>query len=472
VTITACPPPFADVASQAAAVRSGETSARELVEATLHRIDVLDPRLNAFIRVLREQALDEADERDRHVARGRPLGPLHGVPIAIKDDIDVAGVPTTYGSAGSTVAASADSEVVRRLRAAGAVIVGKTTMPEFGLWPFTESRAYGYTRNPWDVGRSTAGSSGGSAAAVASGMVSAAIGGDGGGSIRLPAAHCGLFGLKPQRGRVSTAPGRDLWRSLGVLGPLTRTVADSALIFDVIRGSLARERWRAEPPRMTFVEAAATPPQRLRIAVSLRPPLGGVDVDPDIVAAIDAVAEILSELGHSVTAADPRYPDMTSAFLPQLLAGVRHAVTKVDRPKLVERRTQKLAALGKFASGPRVLAWAEHQGRRVASEVNQIFSRFDLLLMPTVAMPAVALGQLDDAGLVGSIRKSLPLAVFTTVWNVCGNPAASVPAGMSADGRPLSVQLVAAPSDETTILQVATQLEGVLRWPELRPPAH
>lgn len=267
---------FAGVAGQAALIRSGEISARELTENTLRRIERLDSTLNAFVRVLADEALDEATRLDQRQADGHSLGPLHGVPIAIKDENDVAGTPTTYGGAAATRIASADSEVVRRLREAGAVIVGKTTMPEFGIWPFTETAANGYTRNPWDTGVSTGGSSGGSASAVASGMVAAAIGGDGGGSIRLPSAFCGLFGLKPQRGRVSTAPNRNLWRGLGTLGPLTRSVEDSALVYDVITGTTGTDDYTAETLRTSFAESAASAPGPLRIAVSTRSPVRGV----------------------------------------------------------------------------------------------------------------------------------------------------------------------------------------------------
>ena len=232
---------FSSVHSQRAWVVDGQVTSRELVEHSLAEIARLDPAVNAFSAVLHDEARAEADRLDATLRDGAPAGPLHGVPIAIKDENDVRGVPTACGGASVTTPARADSEVVTRLRDAGAVIIGKTRMPEFGIWPFTETAAHGWTRNPWDLDRSPAGSSGGTAAAVASGMVAAGIGGDGGGSIRLPSSWCGLFGLKPQRGRVSTAPNPDLWRALGTLGPLTRTVADSALIYDVISGTTSTE---------------------------------------------------------------------------------------------------------------------------------------------------------------------------------------------------------------------------------------
>ena len=257
---------------------SGERSAREVTDEALARIDRLDRRFNAFTVVLADAARAEADERDAASARGETPGPLHGVPVAIKEEIDVAGCVTTFGGRSNTTPVTADAELVRRLRAAGAVVVGKTAMPEFGSFPFTESEATGYTLNPWDVARSPGGSSGGSAVAVATGMVPVAIGGDGGGSIRVPSSFCGLFGLKPQRGRVSTAPHPHLWWALGVVGPLTRSVFDSALVNDVIRGNLPTDLFRADGDE-PFVGAASREPGRLRVGWSLAVPSLGVRLD-------------------------------------------------------------------------------------------------------------------------------------------------------------------------------------------------
>ena len=234
----------AGVADTARLVAGGEISARGVVEQALGRIDERDRELNAFSRLLVDEAIAEAEVRDAALASGGPVGPLHGVPIAIKEEIDVAGTVTTFGGDGNSTPVAADAEVVRRLRAAGAVIVGKTTMPEFGAFPFTESVSRGITRNPWDPTRTPGGSSGGTAGGRAAGqgpggrrggVVPVGIGGDGGGSIRIPSASCGLFGLKPQRGRVTTAPHPHLWFALGTAGPLTRSVRDSALVYDAIR---------------------------------------------------------------------------------------------------------------------------------------------------------------------------------------------------------------------------------------------
>ena len=219
-----------DISGTREAIASGTATAGAVVDAALGRIAALDPRFNAFSVVLAEEARQEALARDQHLSGGDPPGPLHGVPVAIKEEIDVAGCVTTFGGEANSTPADADAEVVRRLREAGAVIVGKTTMPEFGAFPYTESVSRGVTRNPWDPTRTPGGSSGGTAVAVATGMVTVGLGGDGGGSIRIPSACCGLFGLKPQRGRVTTAPHPHLWWALGTAGPLSRTVLDSAIV--------------------------------------------------------------------------------------------------------------------------------------------------------------------------------------------------------------------------------------------------
>lgn len=442
----------------------GEVSAAELTEATLRQIGESD--LNAFSTVLRERARAEAADRDRERVAGADLGPLHGIPIAVKEELDVAGEVTTFGTRANHRPATADSEVVRRLRAAGAVIVGKTAMPEFGQWPFTESTTHGVTRNPWDRTRSTGGSSGGSAAAVAAGLVPVAIGGDGGGSIRIPAACCGLFGLKTQRGRVPTAPHEHLWWALGVVGPLTRTVYDSALVYDVIRGSTARDRFHAPDPIMSFVAAAARPSTGLRIGYSTKSPVPLSKPDPQHVRAVLDTAELLASLGHSVSEIDPRYPDPTSAFLPQFFGGVRAEAELVDDPALLERRTRETVALGAWARRP-VVERAIRHGEVLARKVDRIFETCDLLLTPTIAIRPPRVGVLDGAGSARALLRSMPMVAYTGLWNVTGHPAASVPSGVGTDGLPLAVQLIGPSNGETTILSVSAQLEAAR--PQPRP---
>ena len=459
---------FAGAAVQAQAIRDREVSSRELTDALLNRIVEHDRSLNAFTVVMHDQALAEADARDAALARGDEAGPLHGVAIAIKEEVDVVGQVTTFGGRANFTPAAADSELVRRLRAAGAVIIGKTAMSEFGQWPFTESAAHGMTRNPWDTSRSTGGSSGGAAAAVAAGLVPAAIGGDGGGSIRIPSACCGLFGLKPQRGRVSSSPHEHLWWALGTAGPLTRSVLDSALVYDVIRGATGSDRFRAQGPATSFVDAVSAPAGRLRVGWSTRPVSIGVRPAPEHVEAVRATAGVLERLGHYVEEVDPGYPDPTAAFVPQFFGGVRVEADAVEHPEQLERRTRETVRLGAWVR-PAVVEWAMRQGEKVAAKANTVFDGFDLLLTPTIAHRPPKVGVLDGVGTVQAALRSMPMIAYTALWNVTGNPAASVPAGFADDGLPLAVQLVGRPHDETTILTVAAQLEQARPWAGARP---
>jgi amidase len=457
---------FAGVTGQAAALREGTVTSRDLVAATIARIHRHDGALNAFTVVLDERAVDEATARDATSAGER--GPLHGVPVAIKEEVDVAGCVTTFGGRANRTPARADAEIVRRLRAAGAVVVGKTNMPEFGQVPYTDSGAHGITHNPWDTVRSPGGSSGGSAAAVAAGLVPVAIGGDGGGSIRVPAAACGLFGLKPARGRVTDAPFQHPWWALGTTGPLTRSVADSALVYDVIRGSLPGDRWHAAEPRTSFAEAAATEPGRLRIGWATRSPAPGVRPHPEHVRAVRATADLLAGLGHDVAEVDPHYPDATAPFLVQYLGAIRREADMVERRDLLERRTRETARLGAWVR-PGAVEWAIRQGEEVARKANRVFDDVDVLLTPTLAIRPPVAGSVQGLGTVRSLLKSLPASAYAALWNVTGNPAANLPVGFGADGLPLGVQVVGRRDDETTLLSLAAQVERAQPWAGRRP---
>jgi amidase len=457
---------FAGVTGQAAAVASGAVSASELVTGVLERIQRYDGRLGAFTTVLADRALRDAGALDASTGE---RGPLHGVPVAVKEEVDVAGAVTTFGGRANTRPAAQDAEVVRRLRAAGAVVVGKTSMPEFGQWPFTESAAHGVTRNPWDLARSPGGSSGGTAAAVAAGLVAMGIGGDGGGSIRIPSACCGLFGLKPQRGRVSMSPHAHGWWALSTTGPLTRSVRDSAVVYDVLRGSLPVDRWRAEDPATSFTAAVDAPFTPLRVGWSTRPVTLGVRPDPAHVAAVHGTAELLASLGHHVAEVDPGYPDPTAAFVPQFLAGVRTGAEGVEHRGRLERRTRETVRLGAWVT-PRVREWAIRQGEQLAGRAARVFDRCDVLLTPTTAHRPPEVGVLDGVGTVRAALLAMPMIAYTALWNVAGNPAASVPAGFADDGLPLAVQLVGRASDETTLLTLSAQLEAARPWAGARPP--
>ena len=446
-------------------------TAAAVLEVFLERIARLDPGLNAFSVVLAESARAEAAALDKELAATGPRGPLHGVPVAVKDELAVAGLPTTFGGRANTRPEGADGEVVRRLRAAGAVVLGRTRMPELGLWPFTESVAGGLTHNPWDPTRTPGGSSGGSAVAVAAGLVPVALGGDGGGSIRIPAACCGLYGLKPSRGRVSTAPAAHGWFALGTTGPLTRSVADAALVYDAVRGTTDVDRWRAPDPATSFSEAAASEPGRLRIGWSLASPVPGVKPHAEHAAAVRDAASLLADLGHDVGEVDPRYPDVTRAFVPQFFAAAGEYVRSVDHPEHVERRTRAVARLGRWASAA-VAERAIGHGERLADVVDErVFSGLDVLLTPTLAGRPPRVGRLEGAGPALAALRAQPMIAHTALWNVTGHPAAAVPWGFAGDGLPTSVQLVGRRGEETTLLALSAQVERERPWASSHPPA-
>jgi amidase len=349
------------------------------------------------------------------------------------------------------------------------VIVGKTTMPEFGAFPFTESVSRGHTRNPWDRTRTPGGSSGGTAVAVAAGMVPAGLGGDGGGSIRIPSATCGLFGLKPQRGRVTTAPHPHRWWALGTLGPLTRSVLDSAIVYDVVRGGAPGDHHAAGGDE-SFVDAARREPGRLRIGWSVRPVVRGVRPDPVHVRAVEDTARLLSDLGHDVREVDPRYPDPTAAFVPQFLGGIRAEAALVEHPERLERRTRETCRLGAWVT-PRVLERAARETERVSVKANRVFDAVDVLLTPATAHRPSRLGRLDGVGTVRASLRALPSIAYAVLWNVAGNPAAAVPCGLAADGLPVGVQLVGRTDDEATLFSLSAQLEQARPWPLMAPGA-
>ncbi|HEX5406540.1 MAG TPA: amidase [Pseudonocardiaceae bacterium] len=461
---------FAGVTEQLALLRAGRVSSVELVAACVDRIARLDGELNAFRLVFADAARDEAVRADARRAAGEDA-PLLGVPVAVKEDTDLAGLPTTEGTDAVTRVAAADAEVVSRLRAAGAVIVGRTRAPELCLWPFTETEFGGVTRNPWSLEHSPGGSSGGSAAAVAAGLVAAALGTDGGGSIRLPAAATGLFGLKPQRGRVSLAPHGEVWGGLSVAGPITRTVADAALLLDVLHGPVAGDVHVAAAPSMSFVDATTMVAGRLRVGVSLRPwPVGG-RVDPEVREAVLAMARVLAGLGHRVELREPPLVDPTAmlSFGPRYGRSAADAAAAVDAPERLSASTRAVAALGRRYS-PGVIAASRRYGRRLSAKVNGVFDDVDVLLSPVMPRTALRVGELASRPWLVTLLGAQRVAAFTSLWNLVGNPAASVPAGWSAAGLPLAVQVVGRPDDEVTVLGVSAQLERARPWADRRPP--
>jgi amidase len=457
---------FAGVATQAELVRTGEVSSRELVELYLERIERLDPQLNAFRTVLAERALAEADQAQSRRAAGEEA-PLLGVPVAIKDNQDLAGEVTAQGTGGFDEPAAADSEIVRRLRTAGAIPIGKTHLPELAVHSFTESKTWGITRNPWNPDRSSGGSSGGSGTAVAAGLAGIATANDGGGSIRIPAACCGLFGLKPQRGRVSLLPDRSHWHGLTVAGCLSRSVLDTALFLDVVSGHADGDADVAPAPPTSFVDAARCSPGKLRIAVSTKP-VTPVPVDQAVKGAVADTAGLLRGLGHDVREQNPAWGMVPATWTTRFLAGTNHDVKRVPHPQRLERRTRTLARWGSFLDG-RMLERALAAEAKHAARLGRLFEDVDVLLTPTVARPSLPAGKWEGRGAFWTLNGEGRFTPFATPWNVTGQPAAAVPAGFTEDGLPLSVQLVGRPGDETTLLSLAGQIEAERPWAGRRP---
>jgi len=454
---------FAGAAQQARLLADGTTTAPVLLDVYLDRIARLDPALRCYRVVLAARARDEAAAAQARLDAGERL-PLLGVPIAVKDDVDVAGEVTTCGSAAHGPARTEDAEVIRRLRAAGAVIVGKTTVPEMMIWSFTETLAYGATRNPWNLDYAPGGSSGGSGAAVAAGLASMALGSDGMGSIRIPSAWCGLFGLKPQRDRVPLAPHDDAWNGLSVNGPLARTVEDAALFLDVTTTQPA--------PDGSFVGAAGREPGRLRIALSTKvPPPLTARVGKAQRAALDEAGALLRELGHDVYVRDPDYP-VSAAYgqaLPRYLRGVYDDVRSLPHPGRLEARTRGFARIGGLISEKRMNAIRATESQ-VAERVQSIFDDVDVVITPTTACGPSRVGAYQRRGAVSTLVLVAQRVPFQGVFNVTGQPAAAVPWGLDGDGIPTSIQLVGRPWDEATLLSLAGQIEKARPWAHRRPP--
>jgi amidase len=395
--------------------------------------------------------------------------PLAGIPVAIKDNTDIAGFVTAHGTGAAGPGAGADSEVVRRLRSAGAILIGKTTLPELAEWGhMTESKTWGVTRNPWNPERSPGGSSGGSAAAVAAGLCSLAHGSDGGASIRVPAAFCGLFGLKPQRGRIPLAPDPDHWFGHTVFGPLARTVRDAALFCDVTAGAAPGQRYAAPDPPRSFSEAAARAPGRLRIAVSFKRSLP-TPLKREQRRAVEDTAELLRELGHEVRERDPRLGRLSHLTVPRYMAGVAEDSARLAHPERLEGRTRTIIRTG-WVLGGRALRRSLEREVAAASRINAIFDEHDVLLAPVTAAPAPRADVSAGHGALRTAYAQGPCVVHTAHWNYTGQPAAAVPAGLDERGMPTAVQLVGRPNDERTLLSLAAQLEEARPWAQRRPP--
>ncbi|MFJ3671488.1 amidase [Streptomyces sp. NPDC090106] len=457
-----------DATATAEAIRSGELDERAVVESAVDRIEKLDPQLNAVIHTRFEEALAEVDA-------GLPDGPLRGVPVLVKDlGMDVAGLPASGGSRlFADQVPARDSELVRRYRRAGMVVLGTTNTPEFGFNASTEPTSYGPTRNPWNASRSPGGSSGGSAAAVIAGMVPVAHASDGGGSIRIPAAACGLFGLKPSRGRVSPAPRpTTLAGLLSHHHALTTTVRDSALLLDIAGGPRPGDAYAAPTASASFTELARRDPDRLRIGLVTSLP-DGPDVHPDMAAAVREAARVCEGLGHEVVETEAVHRAAEVAAVSSVLMGV-DLVTQIDqrlerlgRPLAdddVEPLTRIVYEMNRSLTGADVNR-ALRGAQEIGWQVGAAFTRYDVLLSPVLARPTPRLGLLDTRRPETMYEHGPAYSAFTSVYNVTGMPAMSVPFGFDSDGLPAGVQFAADLGGEAILLALATQLERTAPWP-------
>ncbi|MDX1873700.1 amidase [Mycolicibacterium sp. 120266] len=461
-------PKLPTVGQQLYRLASGATTSQQLVRQSLDAIEASQPTLNAFRVVLTDSAIAEAAEADRKRAAGQHL-PLLGIPIAVKDDVDVAGVPTRFGTRGEVSPASADAEVVRRLRAAGAVIVGKTNTCELGQWPFTSGPGFGHTRNPWSPEHSPGGSSGGSAAAVAAGLVPAAIGSDGAGSVRIPAAWTHLVGIKPQRGRISTWPLPEAFNGITVNGVLARTVTDAAIVLDAASGNADGDLHKPDPIRASDWVGRA--PGALRVAVSTKFPFTvfRAHLHPEIEAALQETAGYLEQLGHTITAADPDYGlKMSWNFLSRSTSGLLEWSHRLGHRIQWDKRTVSNMRTGRLLS-EHVLRKARAAEAEAQRRVGWIFNIADVVLAPTTALPPPRLHDYDNRGSLATDRAMIRACPLTWPWNLLGWPSINVPAGFTSDGLPIGVQLMGPQGSEPLLISLAAALEAISGWMTKQP---
>ncbi|HZP41655.1 MAG TPA: amidase [Candidatus Binatia bacterium] len=464
---------FAPAHVLAAAVRCGELSPVDLMQATLDRLAALNPVLNAFVALREDDALAEARALAERIARGEDPGPLAGLPFGVKDEEDLAGLPTTRGSrVFKDHVPARDSTQVARLRAAGAVPIGKTNMPEFGYTAFTTNRLFGTTRNPWDLTRTPGGSSGGSAAAVAAGIVPLATGFDGGGSVRIPASYTGLFGLKPTYGRISRGPFQFFdWIDTISPGPMTRAVADAALFLDAVVGYDPHDRDSLPHPGYSYLARLDDVPRGLRLGYS--PTLGYARVDADVRRTVeDAVETLARALDRPVDVVPGALTDVGLAWA-MINCFERHAwVASLIEPHRDDWEPDFLHGLelgGKV--GAVEMGFAMNLRRQLIDEVNALFARYDVLLTPTLPTVAfAAAGPLPRGADGGDFDSPIHAVAFTYPFNMTGHPAATVRAGFGGGGLPVGLQLVAERGREDLLLQVARAFERVRpmdEWPRV-----
>jgi aspartyl-tRNA(Asn)/glutamyl-tRNA(Gln) amidotransferase subunit A len=457
-------------------VRQRELKASELMAATIERIEELNPTINAFCALRCEQAMDEAKALDARLSRGEQPGLLAGLPLGVKDLENAAGMATTYGSVPfKDNIAAADSIQVARLKAAGAIVLGKTNTPEFGHTGFTKNLLFGTTRNPWNLDRTPGGSSGGSAAAIAAGMVPLATASDGGGSIRIPACYTGTFGLKPSQGRVPLDLhfGVQEWNDLIVLGPITRTVKDAALYLDAAAGYHPADPSSLPHPGLSYCEVLERPLRRLRIA--FHRDFGRAKLQPDVLSEVEQAVKVFGKLGHEVDVLNEPVPE-TALEWARLFFACRQVLLRdwIERYRSQFNRTF-LAAL---ELGDR-LGWEEMvAAQRKRADFNRwlqkVFARYDLLLTPTLPTEAFAADGPPGVTAAGRLieevfQQTLAGIVFTYPFNFSGHPAASVRAGFTSSGMPCGLQIVAERHREDLVLQAAYAYEQARPWNDRWP---
>jgi amidase len=464
---------FTPAIEQAKMIRDKQISPVELVDLYLGRIDKYNDEINAYVTVVGDLARDQARRAEDAVVRGDQLGPLHGVPVPIKDLFETAGIKTTFSCrALADFVPDVDDNVVTKIKQAGAIVIGKTNTSEFGSVPMTESRLNGICRNPWDVNKTAGGSSGGAAAAVASGMAPVAQGSDGGGSIRIPASCNGLFGIKPSRGRISSGPRLgEHWHGFSTSGPIARSVEDAALLLDVMQGYMTGDPYSAPLPERPFVNEAGIDPGKLKIGFTAAN-ANEIEVHPDCIEALRGAAVLLESLGHDVTetlpdgwtdgSLQPQFVQLISTgtaivdFLPHdQLEPLNRFLVESSRDIDSVTHIQALTAMHQWSR--RVVSWWTEEG-------------YDILLTPTLALPPVDNGWVfsDDDPFMALVRSG-QFIPFTPPVNVTGQPAVSVPLHVNADGLPIGVQLVGAPYREDVLIRLSAQLQGVQPWSERHP---
>ncbi len=453
------------------AVRTRKLSPVEIIDAVLERIEQLNPNVNAYCTVAAESAREEARQAEDKVIKKEKLGPLHGVPVSIKDLVLTEGIRTTGGSPRyEGFVPQQDSIIVERLKAAGAIVLGKTNTPESGWVAVTDNPLFGPTRNPWDLERTPGGSSGGAASAVALGLGPLAVGGDGGGSIRIPSSFCGVFGHKPSFGRVPNYPGfpRELWEGLSVVGPITRTVADAALMMEVIAGRDGRDYYSLPGRNLTYQPLLEGDLKGLRVAWS--PDLGYATVDSEVLAATEAAAKTFADLGCSLEAVTPDAGNPQESFSIVVAACVAVELAE-DLAQWADRMDP---ALVRFVERSRDISATDYLKARFANlayrdRMQAFFEDHDLLLTPTLAVPPFEIGSFGPREIAGKRLPPLGWMPFTFPFNITGQPAASVPCGWTGDGLPIGLQIVGRPFDDGTVLRAAAAFERAHPWADKWP---